>query len=162
MSDLKKMLNKSVTNPPADAAEVAERLTAGSTRSTEVVPSARLIREAAVGDSRIADQHAEQPAFVYVPTRPYSGTSTPHGLMGVRLEVRSTDDGTEVLAVYTSENLLEEQLGAFQPRVRVSALELLVRLGPISVPVAVNPTIEPSAERWTAESVHDWNDQVGG
>lgn len=94
-------------------------------------------------------------AFVYVPTRPYEPATTPEG-QEIRFELRSLSDGAPGLAVFTDEETLVEQLGAYQPRARVAVLELLVQLSPMALPVVVNPVLRQGADRWTEAGVTAW------
>lgn len=94
-------------------------------------------------------------AFVYVPTRPYEPATTPEG-QEIRFELRSLSDGAAGLAVFTDEETLIEQLGTYQPRARVSVLELLVQISHANVPVVVNPVLQQGAERWTEADVTAW------
>jgi hypothetical protein len=95
-------------------------------------------------------------AFVYVPTRPYGPATTPEG-QEVRFELRGLADGSAGLAVFTDEQALVDQLGSYQPRARVSVLELLVQISRVNVPVVVNPVLRRGAERWTEADIAAWS-----
>ncbi|GAA0355493.1 hypothetical protein GCM10010151_51380 [Actinoallomurus spadix] len=97
----------------------------------------------------------EDVAWVYVPTLP-SKPSEAVGPREVQFELRALADGTGVLPVFTEEQFLVEQLGEWQPRERMPVLELLIQVSQSQVRVVVNPVVQESAERWTADRVAAW------
>lgn len=92
-------------------------------------------------------------SFVYVPVQPRKPDSDGETVM---FELRSID-GEPGLAVYTSQERLVAELGRYQPHVRVPVLHLLVQLAHQKVSVAVDPALEPGAERWTEEAIRIWH-----
>lgn len=156
-SRLKTLLNDETPYAPADAEEVQQRLDAAATSeraSGKVTATPQTSQDEAASED---GQALEPPAFVYVPTRPYDPSAeTPSG-REIRFELRELEQGGEALAVYTSEELLNERLGRFQPRIRAAVLELLVLLSPLNVTVVINPAIRADATRWTAEDLSSWD-----
>ena len=82
--------------------------------------------------------------MVYVPAHPL----VRDGEVVIGYETREIDPGGSVLPVFTSEEKLVKQLSAVQPWVTIK-LETLVDLMGAQF-LALDPVIDPDAERWTA------------
>ncbi|MES9539364.1 MULTISPECIES: SAV_915 family protein [unclassified Actinomadura] len=81
---------------------------------------------------------------MYVPAHPL----VRDGEVVIGYETRELEPGRSALPVFSSEQKLVEQLGAVQPWVTIR-LETLVDLMGARF-LAVDPTVDPDAERWTA------------
>jgi hypothetical protein len=132
---LEELLNQSTPYAPADEAEARERLQARSEPSPPPEPRA--------------------PAYVYVPTRPYREGHEQE----IRLELHGTGPNQSALAVFTSEELLTERLGEYQPHARFAVLDLLVQIAPAGVRVLIDPDVAPGTQLWTEDTVRTWQEQ---
>jgi hypothetical protein len=141
------LLNQSTPYAPANEDEERERLRAAAGRSPAPRPDE--------GSRTPEDAEPGAPAYVYVPTRPYR----PGEDHEVRLELHGIGPDESGLAVFTSEELLTERLGEFQPRARFAALDLLVQVAPAGVRVLVDPAVAPGTDLWTEDTVRSWNEQ---
>lgn len=136
------LLGQSTPYAPANEDEERERLRTGAARTRP--PDENPVT---------ADDSA--PAYVYVPTRPYRRGED----VEIRLELHSIGPDEAALAVFTSEKLLTERFGEFQPRARFAVLDLLVQIAPAGIRVLVDPTVEPGTDLWTEATVRNWNEQ---
>lgn len=92
-------------------------------------------------------------AFVYVPVQPpRNPNAVPEA---VTFELRSIN-GEPGLAIYTTQDRLIAELGEHQPYTRIPVLHLLVQLAHQTLPIAVDPTLQPGTERWTEQSITAW------
>src|SRR5262249_36311897 len=118
----------------------------------EGVPNAGIVTEAAArerqasgaevveGETAHASENAADAVpFVYVPVQPRKPGNNRNTVM---FELRSID-GEAGLAVYTSQDRLVAELGEHQPHARIPVLHLLVRLARETLPIAVDPVLEP-------------------
>lgn len=81
---------------------------------------------------------------VYVPAHPLARD----GEIVIGYETREIEPGSPVLPVFSSEEKLVEQLGAVQPWVTIKLETLIDLMGARFL--ALDPTVDPDAERWTA------------
>src|SRR5581483_1919257 len=104
-SSFEELLNQSTPYAPASEDEARERLRTGAARTRPP-------------DEDPVTPDDSAPAYVYVPTRPYRRGEDHE----VRLELHSIGTDEVGLAVFTSEELLTERLGDFQPRAKFAVL----------------------------------------
>ena len=102
-----------------------------------------------------AAEDEEGVAFVFAPTRPYEPAAMPDA-QAVQFELRSLDDGSAALPVFTDQEQLVAQLGAYQPWVKISVLDLLVQVSAAKVQVVVDPVLQANVERWTEADLKAW------
>lgn len=102
---------------------------------------------------------ALDPAYVYVPTKPFDAAADPTR-QHVLFELRTLKDGSSGLPVYTDRDRLVGELGEFQPHVRISVLHLLAQLSKVTI--AVDPALSRGATRWTSEDLATWRPSAEG
>jgi hypothetical protein len=141
-SSFEDLLGQTTPYAPATEDEERERLRAGAARTRS--PD---------DDPLTPDDSA--PAYVYVPTRPYRQDED----FEIRLELHSIGPDEAGLAVFTTEELLTEHLGEFQPCAKFATLDLFVQIAPAGIRVLVNPDVAPGTELWTEDTVRSWSEQ---
>jgi hypothetical protein len=117
-----------------------------------VGPSNQAIQQT-IKDRRTAVEGVSE---VFVPTRPTRPSAMRDDPQQVEFETRETSEGLRALPVFTSHDLLVAQLGPYQASERLPVLELLIQISGVALPVVVNPQIDATAQRWTAEDLQTW------
>jgi hypothetical protein len=117
-------LNQNTPHAPANEDEAARRLSSARPRPAPPVPSNENLSQGL--------------SSVFVPTvREVRPDERP------QYELRVMEDGTPGFAVYTSVDLLKQNLGPDQPWSEAPLLELLYLVGRERVGVALNPRHDP-------------------
>ncbi|MFC5749364.1 SseB family protein [Actinomadura rugatobispora] len=148
--DLGGMLNRSTPFAPTSEDEISKRLESprpGQAADAKTRPST-LPPESQTTHDDVQEESETAKWEVYVPV-----AEKPHrddGPVVVEYEVRETEQGSGAVLVYTSPEILQGELGQFQPMVKVDIIELLHHIHG-QVPVVVNPTLKSGVQRRQAE-----------
>ena len=155
---LRDLLNQETPFAATTQAEIDRRLSTNSTGSLPLRPSSQE-KEPPAGDS-VLNASGEPMASridpatqVFVPAHPV----LQDGEQLAQYELREVSEGSPALPAFTSIEHLTAQLGRFQPWLKVPLRQLLNVDGVDRV--AIDPTIDPHAWRWTAEELQKFSDE---
>lgn len=106
-------------------------------------------------DQPVPDLPADTPdPWVYVPAHPIIRD----GAELAEYELRELSDGNKVLPTFTSVGLLIEQLGTAQPWLKARIRAVIDLMGKDHV--AVNPMIDPAAQRWDSKELDRFTQEL--